>query len=168
MRRRRARPIRARAMVNRIVAERGYIKLTAPVVARYLNQARVGLCLSADEGAMFASIEYLFCGLPVVSTAGLGGREFFFDPDFTIVVDENPAAIAAAVAELIRRAPRPAEVRERTLWAVRREREKLAAFVAAIFAEAGTTPQFDMPWARLLAESVFSTTSIDALLAFPA
>lgn len=35
---------------------------------RCLNQCRLGLCLSAVEGPMYASIEYLLAGLPVVST----------------------------------------------------------------------------------------------------
>lgn len=47
-------------------------------VAGYLNQSRVGLCLSAREGTMYASAEYLLCGLPVVSTRSIGGRDVFF------------------------------------------------------------------------------------------
>ena len=42
---------------------------------RHLNRARVGLCLSAREGAMFASMEYLLSGLPIVTTPSMGGRD---------------------------------------------------------------------------------------------
>ncbi len=45
-------------------------------VAVVLARARVGLCLSPVEGAMRASIEYLFAGLSVVSTPSLGGRDY--------------------------------------------------------------------------------------------
>ncbi len=42
-----------------------------------INQCRVGLCLSAVEGAMYASMQYLLAGLPVVSTQSRGGRDEF-------------------------------------------------------------------------------------------
>ncbi len=48
-------------------------------VARKLNACRVGMCLSETEGAMFAAVEYLLCGLPVVSTPSQGGRDVWFD-----------------------------------------------------------------------------------------
>ena len=35
----------------------------------------------AEEGAMFVSAEYLLCGLPVVSTRNLGGRDSLFPPE---------------------------------------------------------------------------------------
>lgn len=63
---------------------------SAGEVSAALNSARVGVCLSAVEGAMFAATEYLLCGLPVVSTPSLGGRNTWFDPRFTRIV---PAAI---------------------------------------------------------------------------
>src|SRR5438128_2466951 len=50
-----------------------YQKLTASEVNACLNICRVGLCLSAVEGANYASIQYLLCGLPVVSTHSRGG-----------------------------------------------------------------------------------------------
>lgn len=156
---------RAAALANRLLGARGYVKLPPPEVARALNAARVGLCLSAEEGAMVASLEYLLCGLPVVSTRSIGGREFFFDPEHTIVADDEPGAIAAAVAELVRRDLDPAEVRARALWKLRHERAKFAAFVRAIAGEAGVEPRFDHPLERLFAESLMVRTPIARLLA---
>lgn len=43
------------------------------------GQSRCGLILSAEEGACFAAMEYLLCGLPVVTTPNIGGRDEFFD-----------------------------------------------------------------------------------------
>ncbi|MFO0904145.1 MAG: glycosyltransferase [Pirellulales bacterium] len=93
-------------------------------IAALLNEARVGLCLSACEGAMYAATEYLLCGLPVVSTASLGGRDVWFDPKYTRIVDDDPAAVAAAVDELDSLRLPPAEVRGAALreMAVQRER----------------------------------------------
>jgi len=84
-------------------------------VNRYMNECRVGLCLSAREGAMFASAQYLLAGLPVVSTASEGGRDVFFDPDYTCIVADDPEAVAAGVAEMCRCEVPPEEIRNRTI-----------------------------------------------------
>jgi len=77
--------------------------------------AHCGLCLSAAEGAMFASAEYLLCGIPVVNTHNIGGRDEMFS-DFSVkTVPDDPAAVAAAVAEFVRKAPPPAEIRAAVL-----------------------------------------------------
>ncbi|WP_164127899.1 glycosyltransferase, partial [Stenotrophomonas maltophilia] len=62
-------------------------RLTPEAVNRVYNQAAVGLCLSAVEGAMCASMEYLMAGLPVVSTPSVGGRDVYFDPDYCIIAE---------------------------------------------------------------------------------
>jgi hypothetical protein len=54
-----------------------YQMLTPLQVAENLNRSRVGLCLSSAEGANYASMEYLLCGLSVVSTQNIGGRDHF-------------------------------------------------------------------------------------------
>ena len=46
---------------------------------------------------MYASVQYLLCGLPVVTTASRGGRDEFFDPESTIECEPSPAAVAEAV-----------------------------------------------------------------------
>jgi hypothetical protein len=58
------------------------LPLPAHEISSWLCKAQTGLCLSAVEGAMYASMEYLMSGLPVVSTLSLGGRDYFFDDDF--------------------------------------------------------------------------------------
>lgn len=99
-------------------------------VAEVLRQARCGLCLSAVEGAMWASIEYLLTGLPVVSTRSKGGRDEFADPEHWITVDDTPEAVAAGVRELIERRLRPEDVRASALARVYRHRAKLRETVA--------------------------------------
>jgi hypothetical protein len=86
-----------------------------PAVNRNLNRARVGLCLSAVEGMMFASAQYLLAGLPVVTTPSAGGRHVFYERDYVRTVAENPAAVAAAVEEFCAAPPDPAHIRQRTL-----------------------------------------------------
>jgi len=66
-----------------------------------LGQSQVGLCLSAVEGIMRASMEYLLSGLPVVSTKSIGGRDRYFGTSYCrIVSTDDPDAISRAVGEL--------------------------------------------------------------------
>lgn len=107
-------------------------KLTTPEVNRVYNQAAVGLCLSAEEGAMYSSMEYLLAGLPIVSTPSLGGRDVFFDPDYCMIVEPEPAAIRRAVERLRDRAIPREEIRRRTLEKVRAGRLELTAYLSAL------------------------------------
>jgi glycosyltransferase involved in cell wall biosynthesis len=61
------------------------------------SEAYCGLALSAEEGAMFASMEYLLCGLPIVSTRSAGGRDHFFTSLNSVIVQDNSLAVAEAV-----------------------------------------------------------------------
>lgn len=81
-------------------------------VATYLNQSAVGLCLSAEEGAMYASIEYPLCGLPVVSTASRGGRSTMFHPSWSKIVADDPQQISLAVSQFMHEELSPAKIRE--------------------------------------------------------
>ena len=122
------------------------IRLDPEAVNRHLNRAAVGLCLSAEEGAMFASAEYLLAGLPVVTTPNKGGRDFYVDGDFCITAADDPRDIAAAGAALKARAiPREA-IRERALKKIQPEREKFIDLVNAIYREAGVEEVFNGVW----------------------
>lgn len=82
-----------------------------------------GLCLSAAEGAMFASIEYLLCGIPIVNTPSLGGRDVMF-PDFAVkTVPDTPEAVAEAVQEFVEHAPEPEKIRAAALEKMKLHRE---------------------------------------------
>jgi len=88
------------AFINHELGNGAYRQLKVEECAAQLNAARVGLCLSAEEGVMQAALEYLLCGLPVVSTRSIGGRDRYFMPPFCRIVPDEPAAIADAVATL--------------------------------------------------------------------
>ena len=80
-------------------------------VSRHLAAAWCGLALSASEGAMFASAEYFLCGLPVVNTPALGGRESTFPDGFTIDVESTPQAVRAGIQHWLEAKVDPREVR---------------------------------------------------------
>jgi glycosyltransferase involved in cell wall biosynthesis len=115
----------------------GYRGLAAEEVNEAINEARVGLCLSAVEGAMIASIQYLLAGLPVVSTASRGGRDEFFDQDYVRIVSDDPEAVAEGVRGMASCAVPAEEIRRRTLARIARHRDRLFELLDAICFAAG-------------------------------
>jgi glycosyltransferase involved in cell wall biosynthesis len=90
-----------------------------------LGRASVGLCLSAEEGPMRASIEYMLCGLPVVTTEAKGGRLEMLSGPYQTIVPPEPEAIAEAVRAYCSAPPDPSAVREAILNKIMEERRKL-------------------------------------------
>jgi glycosyltransferase involved in cell wall biosynthesis len=79
------------------------------------NSSRVGLALSREEGPMLASLEYMLCGLPVLSTASKGGRDQYYDDEYVIISKAEPRAVKEGVDELISRNIDPSHIREKTI-----------------------------------------------------
>jgi hypothetical protein len=91
--------------------------------ARY-SQARVGLCLSQAEGAMLSSMEYLLCGLPVLTTPNAGGRNHFLRTEYAIMCEADCESVRRNAMELIRRNLHRTEVRDSVMEIVRHERDR--------------------------------------------
>lgn len=102
-----------------------YRRMTLAEVNAALNQCRVGICLSEEEGPMFASTQYLLAGLPVVSTKSRGGRDEFFMSDYVRIVDDNAEAVAEGVKEMCHCSVPPEEIRRRTLQKIEIHRDRL-------------------------------------------
>lgn len=101
-------------------------------VPRLISAARCGLALSRVEGAMWASMEYLMCGLPVVTTWNVGGRNFYLDDSNSVRVRATRASVKeGALAAPGRCAPR-AEIRRRTLIQVEEQRQRFVELVARL------------------------------------
>jgi len=77
-----------------------YRHLPRQEVIRFLNESYCGVILSAVEGECRAAAEYLYCGLPVVSTPSQGGRAAWFDDYNSIIVEPDELAVRDAVLEL--------------------------------------------------------------------
>lgn len=124
-----------------------------------LNQCRVGLCLSAQEGQMRASIQYLLAGLPVVSTPSLGGRDVFFEDDYALIVEPTADAVAAGVQAMIARNI-PAEIiRARALEKVAEHRERLISLVNQIYEEQGLARDFRLEWPHVYRNGLLDSNS---------
>jgi len=159
-------PAGDRAFIRRLQAQSPLHRIANPIVDdlpgwlapqevnHVYNQAAVGLCLSAAEGAMCSSMEYLMAGLPVVSTPSLGGRDVFFDPDYCIIAEPDPAAIRRAVETLRDRAIPRDEIRGRTMAKVWAQRQELMEFLSELFARMGSAEpplsQWPFPGTRTL------------------
>jgi hypothetical protein len=107
-----------------------------------LAQSRVGLCLSAVEGAMLASMEYLLAGLSVVSTPSLGGRDYFFDDEFCIIANPDPRSIREAVDALVARNVPRHYVREKIVARIGSERSRYIGFVQELIDRNGGKTNF--------------------------
>lgn len=118
--------------VHRRLAKATFIRTFRGLDAsRTLCPAVCGLCLSAVEGAMFGSAECLLCGLPLVNTPSLGGREQLFPEGYFANVEPDPDAIAAGIAKWVAAPPDPFAVRSAFLA----KGEPHRAVFRALFAE---------------------------------
>jgi glycosyltransferase involved in cell wall biosynthesis len=106
-------------------------------LTHHFSRAAVGLCLSRAEGAMYASIEYLLAGLPVVSTRSLGGRDVFFDPEFVTIADDTPESVWDSVQTLKSRGLSAQAIRKATIPRLQRHRERFDALINGILTERG-------------------------------
>lgn len=150
---------------NGALGEPGYRILEPAEIAALLPQARVGLCLSAVEGTMFASIEALLCGLPVVSTPSVGGRDRFFDPRFVRIVEPDAASVAAAVRELAEHPPDPAEIRAAALERILADRARVLRYVQRRLDAAGQNRDIAAEWPRFAFHRMMNPIPVSRILA---
>lgn len=122
-----------------IYSDRGNLfKFISPdQVSDIYSRSYAGLCLSAVEGAMYASAEYLLCGIPVVSTKNHGGRNVFANPDHWIEVSDDPSEVIKAVNHFKNCNLDPESIRKSALNIVCEHRNKLFEFMNQKFYEAG-------------------------------
>jgi glycosyltransferase involved in cell wall biosynthesis len=148
-------PLLARAHVfNGDPLGDGYRYLSPPEVNACLNQCAVGLALSREEGGMYASMQYLMAGLPVVSTPSRGGRDEFYHPDYVRIVDPTPRAVADGVAEMRQCKVSAEQIRARTLARVEEHRRRLFRCMDEIYASQGCARSFEADWPSLLVDKL--------------
>ena len=94
-------------------------------MSRAMCEAHCGLCLSAEEGAMFVSAEYLLSGLPVVSTANIGGRDLMFDRAYAFPAEDTPESVLEGVNQMKKCALSASEIRNITLEKFKPHRQKM-------------------------------------------
>lgn len=130
-------------------------------VADALNRCRVGLCLSAEEGGMYASIQYMLCGLPIVSTRSRGGRDEFFDHRYVKIVDDTPGAVREGVSEMIGRNIPAGLVRGETIKKMTAHRDRFIDLVQGIYGEQGIERDFRQEWEGLFFNKMLRSRKIE-------
>lgn len=86
-------------------SHKGVIPFQEDQLCQIINESRIGLSLSNIEGANFSSIEYLLCGVPVISTKSKGGRDIFFNRFNSIIIDPQKEALTNAVQSILNNYP---------------------------------------------------------------
>jgi glycosyltransferase involved in cell wall biosynthesis len=143
-----------------------YETLTPQLVNQALNECRVGLCLSAEEGAMFASMQYLLAGLPVVTTPSLGGRDVFFDDEIAIAVAATPEAVVGGVQEMISRNLDAEDVRARTVEKVLSHRERFVALGQSIYEKESVERNFATDFEKVFTNKLLTRVSLNSVIKF--
>jgi hypothetical protein len=141
-----------------------YETLSPQQVNEALNQCRVGLCLSAEEGAMFASVQYLLAGLTVVTTPNHGGRDVFFDDEIAITVDPTPEAVERGVREMIGRNLEPEYVRARTLERIVSHRERFIALGQSIYDDESVARNFAKDFEKIFSNKLLTRVSLSSVI----
>lgn len=104
-------------------------------VSEIVNQSYTGGIFSFNEGACYSSSEYLLCGIPVVSTKSLGGRDVYYDDYNSVIVEPNENEVKYACEKLIRERKEPIEIRNRHLKIIKEHENNLINEFQKIFDE---------------------------------
>ena len=107
-------------------------KVPSFFIGRKIGEAACGLALSAVEGAMFSCGEYSLCGIPVVNTVNLGGRDTLL-PSFAVrYAEDNAASVAENVRYWVDNPIDPAEIREEFLRLAQPQKDTVQFLVDSI------------------------------------
>ncbi|MGV2826779.1 glycosyltransferase [Myxosarcina sp. GI1(2024)] len=97
-------------------------------IIKLMHSSGCALALSRKEGATWAVTEAHMCGLPVVSTKSLGGRDRYFNSVNSTIVAANSKSVAKAVEFYKFHPPNPALVRKSTLELIEKDRQATAKY----------------------------------------
>jgi glycosyltransferase involved in cell wall biosynthesis len=78
---------------NNILEKKNYFYLSSIEIVNYLNQCNIGGIFTKIEGACYASSEYLLCGLPVISTKSIGGRDIWYNENNSIICEDTNESV---------------------------------------------------------------------------
>ena len=87
-------------------------KVPSFLIGRKICESACGLALSAIEGAMFSCGEYSLCGVPVVNTKNLGGRDTLLPELAVRYADDTAESVAENVAYWVDNPIPPQEIRD--------------------------------------------------------
>lgn len=112
-------------------------------LSQYLNQSKIGIILSDIEGSNYATVEYMLCGLPVVSTKSIGGREIYFDNENSIISEDNPESVKDSITKLIEKNIQPNLIRNKILSILYKHRKIFIQFIQNIYEQENILLNFE-------------------------
>lgn len=123
-----------------------YRRLGSDEINWRINQSRVGLILSKVEGACYAVVEYLLCGLPVVSTFSRGGRSEFLTPNNSVIVKDTPLSVLLGVKMALSNSFSSEKIRNEVLGVMWSHRERFFDLVNEIWRDEGVVSDMREKW----------------------
>jgi glycosyltransferase involved in cell wall biosynthesis len=142
--------------------------LPATHVNVLLNRARCGLILSAEEGANYASTQYLLAGLPVITTASIGGREAFFDERYTFHVDSDSASVVQSVRRANQQLFDRQAIRNSALLIIERHRAVLGSYIEQMLKDYHIFINWKIVWKSAFINKMAVPQSLEAVRALAA
>ncbi|MDY6938069.1 MAG: tetratricopeptide repeat protein [Cyanobacteriota bacterium] len=115
-------------------------QLSPPQIHQKMTQSSCGLILSEQEGACSTVSEYLLCGIPIISTPALGGRDVWCDEYNSIICEPTSDAVAAAVKRFTNNPPEAQKIRRMYIAKAEEHREKFIHKTAEVFDKFEVTP----------------------------
>ncbi len=112
---------------------------------------------------MYASTEYLLCGLPLISTRSKGGRDIFFDKKYVKIVDDNKVAVKEGVEELIKRDIDSNYIRIKTLEKMNLHRERFITLIQEIYDKEGANKKFRDEWNKIFVNKMLLWQDINLI-----
>ena len=88
----------------------------------------------------------MLAGLPVVSTPSQGGRDVYFDPDYCLICEPNPAAVRDAVQAMKARKLSHEYIRARTLAKIVSQRRLFLTLLDDLIESLGGHRHFGLQW----------------------
>ena len=117
-------------------------------IKEIINKSGCGLCLSQEEGACFASSEYLLCGVPVVATQSSGGGDMWYTLENSIVASDTPECIAAAVHKINSMNLSPQNIRDDHIKKMKIFRDRFIKIFDQVIQERGVTGESGAKYLR--------------------
>lgn len=116
-------------------------------VSNVLNKSKTAGIYSMKEGACFSSGEYLLCGLPVISTDALGGRQIWYTKYNSIICDSSEISVKRSVEQALEHLKsgyfNPENIRAKHIEFARYQRYNLLNKIEEIFDKHGETYNFN-------------------------
>ena len=111
-----------------------------------LTRSKVGVCLGDADGDVFSCVEYLLCGLNVVTTDDYKANTLFYNDDYVTVTRSFSTAINKAVKESSKYNVDPYVIREKTLHILAEHRARFIDFIQDKYDRQGTKSPFLKGW----------------------